>query len=312
MTNFSGIQSQVDVARWGWDIAIFLWLVGISGMSTFAYYWVRRAPLAYAALATVLLGLAVVFSHLSRWWNLPRAFFYAVLDFSFNWGSWMMLGILLLSIQAVICLVLAADHFRLGERFPALLKWPLVPTLLAWVPRLARSNGLLAIFAGFGVMVTAYSGFLITQAVGVPLWNTALIPVLWVVSAGVSVLALLEIFHLKGWIDERVSHTVTRLAVASDGVKLAMLFTFLYVGLSASSAGARDGAATLLYGSLAPMLWIGVVVLGALVPVGVSLYSLKFGERRGLVFVAALFALGGGLLLRASVLLAGKFDPLVL
>ncbi len=40
----TNLYAQVDVAKWGWDIAIFLWLVGISGMSTLAYYWVRRAP----------------------------------------------------------------------------------------------------------------------------------------------------------------------------------------------------------------------------------------------------------------------------
>ena len=306
------MQAQVDVARWGWDIAIFLWLVGISGMSTLAYYWVRRAPVAYVALAGVMLGMVVVFSHLSRWWNLPVAVFWALWEFSFNWGSWMMLGIALLSVQAVICLLLAAQHLRIEERLPVIKTWPVVPAVLAWIPRLARNNVLLAVFGGFGVMVTAYSGFLITQAVGVPLWNTALIPILWVVSAGVAVLALLELFHLKGWIDERVSHTVTKMAVAGDAIKLAMLFTFLYVGLSAGSAGAREGAATLLYGSLAPMLWIGVIGLGALVPVAVSLYTMRFGERRSLVFAGALFALAGGLLLRASVLLAGKFDPLVL
>lgn len=32
--------------------------------------------------------------------------------------------------------------------------------------------------AVLGVAATAYSGFLLTQAVGVPLWNTAIIPVL--------------------------------------------------------------------------------------------------------------------------------------
>lgn len=308
----TNLYAQVDVAKWGWDIAIFLWLVGISGMSTLAYYWVRRAPVAYVALATVLLGLIVVFSHLTRWWNLPVAVFYALINFSFNWGSWMMLGIALLSAQALICLLLAIDQYRPAERFPKLATMPVVAPLLKWLPAITRSNAVLALFGGFGVMVTAYSGFLITQAVGVPLWNTALIPILWVVSAGVAVLALLELFHLKGWIDERVSHTVTKMAVAGDTIKLAMLFTFLYVGLSAGSAGAREGAATLLYGSLAPMLWIGVIGVGALVPVAVSLYTMRFGERRSLVFAGALFALAGGLLLRASVLLAGKFDPLVL
>ena len=40
--------------------------------------------------------------------------------------------------------------------------------------------GLLAFDAVLGVAATAYSGFLLTQAVGVPLWTTAAIPVLWI------------------------------------------------------------------------------------------------------------------------------------
>ena len=75
---------------------------------------------------------------------------------------------------------------------------------------LARNGGGEGPIESFGalsvrVVDSAGEALGLAQAVGVPLWNTALIPVLWVVSAGVSVLALLEIFHLKGWIDDAVA-----------------------------------------------------------------------------------------------------------
>jgi formate-dependent nitrite reductase membrane component NrfD len=311
MTDLYLIQPQVEVARWGWDIAIFLWLVGLSGMGTLAYYWLRKAPLAYMALATVILGLIVVFSHLTRWWNLPAAVFYALINFSFNLHSWMMLGVLFLSVQALLTLLLALHHFGpLRSRAQAGVGWAVA--LVAATDRFATSNLALGLVGAFGVLVTVYSGFLLTQAVGVPLWNTALLPILWVVSAGVAVLALIELFHLRGWIDEGVAKFGMKLALASDSLKLLMLFAFVYVGLSASSAGARAGAAELSSGALAPMLWIGVIGLGILVPMGVTAYTLTVRKNVMLIAFAAVLALAGGLLLRASVLLAGKFDPLLL
>jgi len=308
MSDLSLIQPQVEVARWGWDIAIFLWLVGLSGMGTLAYYWVRKPPLAYMALITVVLGLIVVFSHLTRWWNLPAAVFYALVNFSFNLHSWMMLGVLFLSAQALLALLLALHHFSpLRRRVQPGAGW--TGALLAAIDRFAGSNLALGVVAAFGVLVTVYSGFLLTQAVGVPLWNTALLPILWVVSAGVAVLALIELFHLRGWVDEGVAKIGLQLALASDSLKLLMLVAFLYVGLSAGSAGARAGAAELLSGNLAPMLWIGVIGLGIMVPMGVTAYTLTVRKNTLLVAGAALFALAGGLLLRAGILLAGKFDP---
>ncbi len=47
---------------------------------------------------------------------------------------------------------------------------------------MAQSDWFNGIFALLGVCCTIYSGFLLTQAVGISLWNTALIPLLWIMS----------------------------------------------------------------------------------------------------------------------------------
>jgi formate-dependent nitrite reductase membrane component NrfD len=49
------------------------------------------------------------------------------------------------------------------------------------------------LLAAVGLLVTMYSGFLIAAAPGIPFWNTALIPVLWMLSASVCALALTEL-----------------------------------------------------------------------------------------------------------------------
>ncbi|MEF9995020.1 MAG: NrfD/PsrC family molybdoenzyme membrane anchor subunit, partial [Burkholderiaceae bacterium] len=206
MNDFAHLSSQAAITHWSWTIAFFLWFAGISGMGILAYYWVRRRAMAYMCLITAVVGTLLVASHLTRWWNLPAALFHTLMNFSFNFGSWMLLGILLLCVHCVFAGLIAAHHFGISQRWPQF-KW------LGWIDQLANDSRVLIAAAAVGVLVTIYSGFLLTQAIGVPLWNTALIPALWVVSAGAAVLAVIELFSLKGWVDH---------SVAAFGQKLAL------------------------------------------------------------------------------------------
>jgi len=302
MNELQHLFPQAAITHWSWVIAFFLWFAGISGMGMLAYYWLRRRAMAYLVLATAVVGTLLVASHLTRWWNLPAALFHTLMNFSFNFGSWMLLGILLLCIHTVFCAVVAAHHWGAGSRWPA----------LALVDRLAQSNAFLGAGAAVGVLVTIYSGFLLTQAVGVPLWNTSLIPALWVVSAGAAVLALVELFALKGWVEHSAAAFGQKMALGVETFKLIMVLAFLHVGMSAASAGARAGATERAAGALAPMMWIGVVGLGVLVPIAVGALALKGRASHAMVAAAAVLGLLGGLLLRAAVLLAGYYDPIVL
>ncbi len=305
MNDFAHLSSQAAITHWSWTIAFFLWFAGISGMGMLAYYWVRRRAMAYMVLATAVVGTLLVASHLTRWWNLPAAIFHTLMNFSFNFGSWMLLGILLLCVHCVFGALIAAHHWGVAQRWSQF-KW------LAVIDQLAVDSRVLIGAGVIGVLVTIYSGFLLTQAIGVPLWNTALIPALWVVSAGAAVLAVIELFALKGWVEHSVAAFGQKLALGVESFKLIMVFAFLHVGMSAASAGARAGASELATGSLAPMMWVGVIGLGVLVPIGVGLLSLKGKASQPLIAAGAVFGLLGGLLLRASVLLAGYFDPLIL
>ena len=101
MTDFTSLHSQLQLAHWGWTIAIFLWLVGLSGMGFFLNYWVRQKNFVYVLTVSALIGTALVVSHLSRMLNLPLAAFNGLMDFSFNFQSWMFIGICLLSVLCI-------------------------------------------------------------------------------------------------------------------------------------------------------------------------------------------------------------------
>lgn len=166
MMEFTNLTMQLQSANWGWSIAFFLWFIGLSGMGMFLNGWVREKALVYLCAIASILGTLLVVSHLARLTNLPAAAFYALTSGSFNFGSWMMIGMVLLTLQCCATVFYAlslAGVFKSCEDF-------------------VLSNFFNHITMALGVIVTIYSGFLLTQAVGVTLWNTALIPLLWIMS----------------------------------------------------------------------------------------------------------------------------------
>ncbi|MCG5029861.1 hypothetical protein MAF45_00110 [Mesosutterella sp. OilRF-GAM-744-9] len=159
---FLELTPQLAAARWGWTIAFFLWFIGLSGMLMALFYFVRDRRFVLIAFAASVLGCPFVLSHLGRLTNLPFAVFHALADLSLNFGSWMLIGICLLALQALLtffaCLVLNGRFKK--ELAPALVKGRAAPLALAAV----------------GVAVTVYSSFLLTQASGIAFWHTGSFP----------------------------------------------------------------------------------------------------------------------------------------
>ncbi len=296
------LHFQVDIAHWGWTIAWFLWFIGIAGMGSVAYFFVRKAALSFVIFGSLVLGLLFVVSHLGRWWNLPRTIWTMVTNGIFNWSSWMLVGILMLSVHLVLSAVLVASNIPWLQRFG----W------LKWTATLGRSSIYLGAYGLLGFGATVYSAFLITQASGIPLWNSSLIPVLWVVSGSIATIAVLELLYVFGLVDSSVSSIAIRLGIGLDAIKLLAVIAFMHVALSFGSAGARIGATAMASGEYALMTWGGVIGIGIVVPLAIGLYSVLVKKSKPLLVVSSVAALAGVFFLRAVVLLAGAWEPLVL
>ena len=128
--------------------------------------------------------------------------------------------------------------------------------------KLAQSDGFNAVFSVLGVCSTIYSGFLLTQAVGVSLWNSSLIPVLWIMSGLTSSIGMLELMSAMGLVDHKSVDWCSRTSVWVDTAKLFAIFSFVYVALGSASIGARAGAEALISGNQALMFWIGGITFG--------------------------------------------------
>ena len=299
--NIADLTYQADISHWTWTIAAFLWFVGIAGMGSVAYYFVRGKALGITIFASLVIGLLFVVSHLSRWWNLPIALFNAVLEWSFNFQSWMFWGFLILSVHLVFALVVLIRHLDFLRNY----------SLLRMIGDVADNNLFLGVFGAVGFMATVYSGFLIAAASGIPFWNTALIPVLWVISASVAAVALIELYHVFGWTDEKAASIGMRLGLGLDVMKLLAILAFLYIAATVGTIGAQYSADLMISGDLASFTWIGIIGIGILLPMILAVFSMKFGERKPVMFVSSIAALVGVFMLRATILLAGVWEPLV-
>ena len=171
---------------------------------------------------------------------------------------------------------------------------------------------------GVGIMI--YTGLLLGLVKAVPFWNTPMLPLLFLVSALSSGLAtVMLIAGLQRWVmparvkAEEVSESVQGLLPSVTVlvvVELLALFSLLFL-MTGSRVTAAESAQYLVTGGYATTFWVGVVVIGLLVPLGLVIWVATQRGKMALERVAdvstlvAFCLLVGGLILRYAVVAAG-------
>ena len=147
------------------------------------------------------------------------------------------------------------------------------------MPRALEYCGLAAALA-----TAAYTGVLLGVVQTFPLWNTAVLPVLFMVSAastGIASVVLTGCF--VGNNRARNTHLLERTRLALPCVEVVLVVALLAV-VQANPVGNGAGAASvaaITTGSYAPLFWIGLVVVGlALIDIRI-VYELRRGNTRG-------------------------------
>ncbi|MEG2532484.1 MAG: NrfD/PsrC family molybdoenzyme membrane anchor subunit [Gordonibacter sp.] len=177
------------------------------------------------------------------------------------------------------------------------------------LPALAlRILSVLAIVIAAIVML--YTGLLLMGTEGVRLWNTALVPCLFVLSSTSSGIALLVLTaFIFGTIQPYRSFflTLAKVDALLIAVELAVLAAF--VVLSFLDQYARVSAEQLVSGGLSLPFWIGLVCCGLALPLALEvLAALQKSERYALA--ASLGVVAGSFLLRWC-LVAAATHPLI-
>ena len=283
-------------------IALYIFFTGLSAgsffLSTLSYGFgqVRYRPVSRPAIlvATLMLLVAPLFLLLHvgrplRSWHLFR---YLNPASPITWGSF------LLTAYPVFCIIYMFCIFT--ER-----------------RRAARFWGLMGI--PFAVSVHAYTGFILSFCASRPLWNSSMIPLLFLVSAVLSGTALVTLVY-GGWCRWKgtditaageAGQRVLSLGRMMGWILAADLFLTGVEILVASVSGAEDRWAVrqLLSGELA-WRFLGVeIVLGKLLPLAL-LFPPKV-RRPAFVFLASALIILGILFMRLDVVKVGELAPLL-
>ena len=279
---------------WGPMIAWYLFLAGASAGAFLTAAFVEakypesvKMRVAGRIIAPIFLGIGLLMLMLDAEAGLhnPLRFFLLVS----NPGSVMTLGVYFICIYMPV--VLAAAVLELLKRR--------VPKWLMWI-------GVVFAFA-----VAAYTGFLLGVVKAFPLWNNAILPILFVVSA---LSAGLAATSLVGLIVDRERFEqmwlVKKSHVILSVVEIVVLATMLII----VSAGSFEGAASvqsLVAGPYAPAFWGGIVLLGLVAPLLIEGYPVFIAKRvetsttsLAVSVVGEAGVLVGGFLLRLLVILA--------
>jgi protein NrfD len=285
---------------WGWEIPVYLFLGGwVAGSMVLSGWFLRqgRRPgqgsvsfaLPWLGLVLLSLGMGALFLDLEHRLYVWRMYLTFQPASPMSWGGW----ILILVYPFLALAALASVPADLLDR------WPTLARLAARVrdPVALRRLGSASIVVG--VALGIYTGILLSSLGARPLWASAALGPLFLVS-GLSTGAAFA--HL---IARQPDEQATLLK--ADNVFLTVelaLIGLMLVGLLTASAVHIHAAGLLLGGPYTAVFWVFVVGLGILLPL--VLQALMASHRIPHTVVAPLLVISGGLALRFVIVYAGQ------
>lgn len=261
------------MTMWGISISLYLFLAGVSAGAFAVASWtelhagsdgegsrlaragvlVRRAGSVAAAVA-LFAGTLLLVSDARGGLSNPVAFF-GLLS---NWRSPMTWGTAIIVVTLVLEVLSAVRAF--GGK--------------------SAGRGLVVANLVFAAALAVYTGVLLGVSQPVPLWNSAALVVLFTASAFLSGSALALLLARLAADDDAVAGVDQLIAgyekplVVVGVIEALTLFAHLFVVAQIAPAGAAT-VASLLTGAFAVPFWLGIVIVGILVPLLAGGHAIK-------------------------------------
>jgi len=203
--------------------------------------------------------------------------------------SWISRGLFFV----VLFLVLGLAHMvsvRLGTRFALLL-----------IPADA-----------FAFLTVIYGGFAMNYVNGIPLWNTALLPILYVVSGlwgGAEVTLGIVVGSGAVGVATGIEEWIRILLIG-----YLLLIPVYLLSVRYTSSTGQFSVRHMVLSKWSPLFWIAVVILGMVIPLMAVISSLLTGLEgtfMTLLYAAIFSGLIGDLAMRYLVLRCGMYTPLI-
>jgi formate-dependent nitrite reductase membrane component NrfD len=182
--------------------------------------------------------------------------------------------------------------------------------LSQWAPGATGAITTFKVLAGiFAFAQSIYTGFAVSYVSAIKVWNSAIVPVLFVTCGITGGLAILLAIMM--------GQNSAQIATLENVIRVVLIALAIIIGVylwntTYSSTAAKDAVKRLIGGALAPLFWVGVFLFGILIPVVISLSTLGVHEpASGLLITAVISEIIGGLALRFAILKAGVYTPLL-
>ncbi len=281
-------------------IALYFYLTGLSAGSfiistlSYGFGFERFKPLGKIGivLATLLLVAAPMFllAHSGQKLRVWHLFVYLRSTSPITWGSF------LLILYPINCIIYGYFMFR-GQK------------------RLTRIFGLIGI--PLALMVHGYTGFILAFGKARPLWNSSIMPLLFLVSAmvsGIAMMILVSAIRDRFFTKEHKLNTDILSSLASMLGWCLVFDLFLtateVVVHSISHLGAQESTALLLTGSFAGLFLLLENLIGKVIPMVVML-SPRTRRMVPLLLLASILVMIGIYTMRYNVVVGGEYIPLL-
>jgi protein NrfD len=286
---------------WGWEIPVYLFLGGlVAGMMIISGYFLFKGrhkemtcsclTLPPVAILLLSIGMLALFVDLEHRWYFWRMYTTFQPTSPMSWGSW----ILLLVYPALLANALIRIPPPVERRLPFLVR---LSKAIHRHPGVVTAIGVANMT--LGVALGIYTGILLSAFGARPLWNSAILGLLFLTSGLSSAAAFVHMVSR-----DKVESVM--LAKADNGfltLELVLILLFL-IGLVSSTRVHLEAAMLVLTGPYAPAFWVFVIGLGIVVPL--FLQSLAVRHRIAHTPVAPILVVAGGLALRFVIVAAGQ------
>lgn len=158
------------------------------------------------------------------------------------------------------------------------------------------------------ICIVIYKGFVWASSKGIPLWNTPLVPALYIAYAlrgGAAMLMVLTVLGARYAIPEPLELIKLWLAVST-----AVLVLIYLEVMRGSGMTALRSVRLMLFGRVALPFYFGAVLLGLVIPIAIGGFTYSGGLPFGLLGVVGLLSLLGDLSIIYCIARAGLYRPL--
>lgn len=300
---FSGFHT----VPWPVLIAIYLFLGGLSAGAFIAsviagyidrekYKNISRVG-AYVAPLPVIIGTGLLILDLDRPFRAFSLFWNIHITSVMSLGAWLLLIFSILSV--LYAMIFMAESGKL-------------PAAKSLIPS-KDIIGLAGLVGAFGTAI--YTGVLISAVSSIrELWSQT-IPVLFTVSALSTGIA--SVIFFMSLSSNKDKHAINRLGWADSiliAIEIGVILVWI-IGMYNGTAGNKEAIGQIVGGTFGGMFWIGVVLIGLLIPLVMEYKHLKNVQGHpeagvGSALIAAVLVLVGGMILRYVVLMGGQILPL--